>query len=356
MKNKYRKGFCPTLKTPICASDGLLVRIRPYMDVIESDNLIFLCNLSEKYGSGIMELTNRGSLQIRGIKEVYYQYFVKEILRKEITKKVFKNNLNLVINPFWKLGDKNFKIYNILAKLKVSNLPAKFGLTIDLGKHSYLRDIYSDIRIENSDNNKILVRADGSSRGKIVKFEDVESFVLEIIKWFLNFKKKNTCRMSELLLEKKLPEEWCQNKPSDNCYKISPGNIKLGQILGIKLGRFSANNLKNLLIKCSTPRVRFTPYKMIILEKVSNITDYNFIMTKNDPLLNLSACSGKNFCVNSTLDTFDLAYKIKDYTNLNVHVAGCEKKCGTTKKTQIILSGSKNSINVFDLRKKKKIL
>lgn len=353
MKNKYRKGFCPTLKKPIRASDGLLVRIRPYMDVIESDNLIFLCNLAEKYGSGIMELTNRGSLQIRGIKDIYHQNFVKEILRKEFINKTVKNYLNILINPFWEHKDKNFKIYNILAKLKISDLPPKFAITIDLGKSSYLRDIYADIRIENSDNKKILVRAEGSSRGKIVKLEDVESFVLEIIKWFLNNKKQNTNKMSELLLKKKLPKEWCQTEPLNKCDKIFPSNNKLGQILGVKLGRFTANNLKKLLLKCSTPRVRLTPHKMIILEKVRNITDENFIIKKNDPFLSLSACSGKNFCVNSTLNTFDLANKIKDLTNLNVHIAGCEKNCGITKQTQILLSDNKKSINVFDLRKKK---
>ena len=40
-------------------------------------------------------------------------------------------------------------------------------------------------------------------------------------------------------------------------------------------------NGKKLLLKCSTPRVRLTPHKMIILENVRNITDENFIINSN---------------------------------------------------------------------------
>ncbi len=354
MNKKYIKGFCPSLRRPIFASDGLLVRLRFILNTIESEKLISLCDLSRKYGSGLMELTNRGSLQIRGIKKINHENFIEKIFKNKILEHEDNGNINTLINPFWTYKDQNYKIYKTLAKHKVPNLPEKFGLLLDLGKTPCLKNVSGDIRIENSRNHKILVRAEGSEKGKIVNYNEINSFVLNMIEWFMINKKKSTNRMAELLLNKKLPNEWCQEKPIKKCHDIFPSNTKLGQIFGIKLGRFFAQDLKDLLSKSEAPRVRFTPFKMIILENVKNFNDANFISDRNDSFLNLSACSGKDYCTNSSINTFKLAKKIKGKTKLKVHITGCEKNCGITKETQILLSGTKNYINFFDFRSKKK--
>lgn len=355
IKTKYYKGFCPTLKTPIFAADGLLIRLRPYMDFLQTSKLISLCDLSEKYGSGIMELTNRGSIQIRGIKANKHKEFVKEIYEKKIIDRNENYNKNISINPFWNTKDKNFKIYNILAKLKLPKLPEKFGFIIDIGKLATLRDISADIRIESTDNNEILVLAEGSEKGKIVKLHKIGSFLFEMVKWFLENKNQNIKRMTDLLSIKRLPESWSQTKQIRKKKKIFPKNTRIGQILGFKLGRFEAKKIKKLLFINSPSTVRFTPFKMIILENVSNVVDKNFIISKQDPLLNISACSGKNFCLNSSINTFKLAKKIKKYTNSKVHVTGCEKNCGLNKDTKILLSGSKNKIEFINNKSKKLI-
>ena len=350
MKNKNIRGFCPTLKKPIISEDGLLVRFRPFMNSLNSDDLISLCDLSEKYGSGVMELTTRGSLQIRGIKRSTFQKIVNEILDMNIFGQEIDNNSNIIINPFWNYKDENFKIYNFLSKYNLSNLPGKFGFVIDLGNRSCLKNIPGDIRFENSDNNKILVRADGSDSGKALNINEVKSFVSNLIKWFVNNKKENINRMSELLRMKKLPQEWCESKSISKSYNILPGNCDMGQIFGIKLGRFLAKNLKNLLLRSLSPKVRFTPLKMFLLEQVKNLYDKNFICTTNDPFLNLSACSGKNYCSSSLIDTYKLANKIKEKTKLKVHISGCEKNCGVTKDTQILLSGRRDFVKFQDFR------
>ena len=102
------------------------------MNSLNSDDLISLCDLSEKYGSGIMELTTRGSLQIRGIKRSTFQKIVNEILDMNIFGQEIDNNSNIIINPFWNYKDENFKIYNFLSKYNLSNLPGKFGFVIRL--------------------------------------------------------------------------------------------------------------------------------------------------------------------------------------------------------------------------------
>ena len=359
MKTKLIKGFCPSLEEPIKASDGLLFRIRPHMDYLDIEKLVYLCNLSIKYGSGIMELTNRGSIQIRGIREKYHKFFLNQILTKKIVKKkISVLSSNIIINPLWEHNDQNYKVYNKIIQLEsqLPKLPNKFGFIIDLGKKLSLKNVSADIRVESASNQKILIRADGASKGKIIQLSDLDSFVLEIVNWFIENKEKNINRMSELLAKKKLPNKWTQNKPICSVYKFLPKNSKIGQILGIKLGRFKAKDLKCLVLNSKASRIRFTPFKMIVLEKAFNIKDKEFIFKADEPLLNISACSGINFCSSATIDTFKLAKKIKNPLNKKIHIAGCKKNCGTNRNTEIVLSGNDSRVDVSNNFKKKKNL
>lgn len=358
MKTKFEKGFCPSLRTPIEASDGLLLRIRPNMDYLSNQKLISLCNLSMNFGSGIMELTNRGSIQIRGIKKYNHEVFLNQIFKKGIiNEQISAYNSNVIINPFWENNDHNCMIYDKIIRLqkKLPSLPNKFGFVVDLGQRLMLKNISADIRIERAQEEQFLIRADGSTKGKIVKLKDINKFILEMIDWFLVNKNKDMKRMSELTSKRKLPSDWTKDESIDSFFNCLPQNSKIGQILGIKLGRFKAKDLKKLIVKCKSPRIRFTPFKMIVLEGVSNIKDRKFIYNKKEPILNLSACSGKKFCSSASIDTFKIAKLIKNQSNKKIHIAGCKKKCGTNKDTEIIFTGNEGFIDVFDNIKKKTI-
>ncbi|RUW58739.1 precorrin-3B synthase [Mesorhizobium sp. M7A.F.Ca.US.008.03.1.1] len=67
-----RRGACPALSAPMQTGDGLLVRLNPVTGGPSSGGLspkllIGLCESALRHGNGIMEVTARGSLQIRGL-------------------------------------------------------------------------------------------------------------------------------------------------------------------------------------------------------------------------------------------------------------------------------------------------
>ncbi|MBA3449098.1 MAG: precorrin-3B synthase [Pseudaminobacter sp.] len=62
-----RRGACPALSAPMQTGDGLLVRLNPVAGGVSPNALIGLCESASHYGNGIMEVTARGSLQIRGL-------------------------------------------------------------------------------------------------------------------------------------------------------------------------------------------------------------------------------------------------------------------------------------------------
>ncbi|TIR85035.1 MAG: precorrin-3B synthase, partial [Mesorhizobium sp.] len=62
-----RRGACPALSAPMQTGDGLLVRLNPVPGGLAPKSLIGLCESALRHGNGIMEVTARGSLQIRGL-------------------------------------------------------------------------------------------------------------------------------------------------------------------------------------------------------------------------------------------------------------------------------------------------
>ncbi|TIV30199.1 MAG: precorrin-3B synthase, partial [Mesorhizobium sp.] len=62
-----RRGACPALSAPMQTGDGLMVRLNPVTGGLAPNLLIRLGESALRHGNGIMEVTARGSLQIRGL-------------------------------------------------------------------------------------------------------------------------------------------------------------------------------------------------------------------------------------------------------------------------------------------------
>src|SRR5262245_55955941 len=64
-----RRGSCPSLSQPMPTGDGLLARITPTGATISCAAFAALCAAAHSCGNGIIEVTSRGSIQIRGLTE-----------------------------------------------------------------------------------------------------------------------------------------------------------------------------------------------------------------------------------------------------------------------------------------------
>ncbi|RWE22221.1 precorrin-3B synthase, partial [Mesorhizobium sp.] len=74
-----RRGACPALSAPMRTGDGLLVRLNPVAGGLALKALIGLCESALRHGNGIMEVTARGSLQIRGLTADSAQLLAAEV-------------------------------------------------------------------------------------------------------------------------------------------------------------------------------------------------------------------------------------------------------------------------------------
>ena len=62
-----RRGACPTLRTPMPTGDGLLARIRVAGARVTPHQLAKIAGLADRHGNGLVEITARGNLQVRGL-------------------------------------------------------------------------------------------------------------------------------------------------------------------------------------------------------------------------------------------------------------------------------------------------
>src|SRR3982074_771363 len=82
MKSSVR-GACPSIAAPMQTGDGLLVRLIP-VEPMDIDKLCILCTAAEEHGNGIIEITQRGGLQLGGLREAPVSVLANIIAALEI--------------------------------------------------------------------------------------------------------------------------------------------------------------------------------------------------------------------------------------------------------------------------------
>ena len=78
MSKAFARGACPGLSAPMQTGDGLLARLVP-AGPIPLDAFIGLCEAARAHGNGIMEISARGSIQIRGLSSVSAPLFAEAV-------------------------------------------------------------------------------------------------------------------------------------------------------------------------------------------------------------------------------------------------------------------------------------
>lgn len=75
-----RRGVCPSLGQPMQTGDGLLARLRPASGGFAPSELAAIADAARRFGNGILEVTARGNLQIRGLRAETVAPFTDAVL------------------------------------------------------------------------------------------------------------------------------------------------------------------------------------------------------------------------------------------------------------------------------------
>lgn len=377
------KGWCPGAWQPMASGDGLVVRVRPPQGRLTWHQALRLSRLAQVYGMGILELSNRANVQLRGVQPENHGALLKALAGCGLLDVDARSERlrNVVIDPFHQPGDGVHALGLALQQALLSAngldaLPAKFGWAIDGGHTEWLQNVSADIRIERSTGSAAptwQVRPDGLPWALATATpDDAVKAGLALARWFSQRcqQRKNQGlrpgRLSDCAQEigmhldshhhtapaawpPGLPPgaAWVAAAPRESTSGARPGWFpEVGWLVAVPLGRVSAaawGRLVRVLRQGGGARgLRVTPWRMVLIECT---TDENalrsmwsdagldnmahWVTDASDARLRVSACAGAPGCTQAHTATQALALACAPHVpeGAHLHVSGCAKGC-----------------------------
>ncbi|MGV2066117.1 precorrin-3B synthase [Agrobacterium sp. 22-226-1] len=148
-----RRGLCPALSAPMRTGDGFLSRIAFEADIDPRD-IVVLCQLAERHGNGLIDITARGSMQFRGLTPESAGALEKDVLALDLP---LRAGLAVETSPLAGRDDAEIanggplaeKIRKEAYRLALhEKLAAKMSVVIDGGGRLSMEDLLADIRLK----------------------------------------------------------------------------------------------------------------------------------------------------------------------------------------------------------------
>jgi precorrin-3B synthase len=350
------KGWCPGALRPMLSGDGLVVRVRPHGGRLDAKQAAGIADLAAHYGNGLIDLTSRANLQIRGVSDTGHLLLLDGLAQLGLLDQDPETEArrSILVTPFWRDGDDTCSLAAELeGALAVSrlDLPTKFGFAVDDGKERVLAGAPADVRIERDIAGGLLVRADGANLGLSVSRGEAVNAALVLAEWFIRSggAKDGRGRMAaHIRAGAALSEALCGDaEPACVSAAPRPGLYPHGAMVGVAFGQVSDAALSHLATRAQA--LRMTPWRMMLLEGLHEMPcGAELITDADDPALRVIACSGAPRCREAHADTRVLAAALAPHVaaGARLHVSGCAKGCAHSGSASITLVATREG---FDL-------
>ncbi len=350
MKRPAAKGWCPGAYKPMMSGDGLVVRVRSAMARLTREQALGLCETAQTFGSGLIELTSRANLQIRGVSETDHEAVLERLATLGLLPDdpALESRRNMLVAPMWSEGDDTHRIATALIDrlADLPELPAKVGYAIDIDGAPQFSENSADFRFERTADGALILRADGASRGRPVTVATALDALLEMAEWFVKTGGPDNRRMARHVMLTALPAEWQAALPAAPAQPLSPGQTPLGAVFGAAFGQIEADKLISLITATQATAMRVTPWRLFLLEGAEIADTSHFISDAADPLLTTDACPGAPLCTAATVETREIARQLAPIANGPLHISGCAKGCARPRSCATTLVGRDGA---FDL-------
>jgi precorrin-3B synthase len=347
--------------------DGLLVRLIPHAP-IDIDKLCILCTAAEEHGNGIIEITQRGSLQIRGLREASATTFAHIIASLEIGA---DQGPPLVTSPLLGLDleepfDSTTLVSSVRNRLQqerpnLESLGPKVSVLIDGGGQLHLDAVSSDIRLVATSNSLFQLSLAGNARNAkhlgYVPAARAAATVEELLRRIAN--RGPTARARDLIRDQEVSKEIrlslgdrlidgpaADTRPfaeTVGVYRLSTGNVARG--FALPFGHTTAGALRRFAHAAAdngASSIRPAPGRSLLaiglspsavdkLDKSAVAVD--FVVDAHDPRRHVVACAGAPACASAELSTRQLAPEVARAirswagTSKIAHLSGCSKGC-----------------------------
>lgn len=343
------KGWCPGAHRPMMSGDGLVVRVRPFFGELSADQALGLCDLADQFGNGMLDLTSRANLQIRGVNEADHLTLLERLDDLGLIDEdpAIEAHRNILMPPDWTEGDLTHRLYKALLKtlLILPPLPDKMGFSIDTSDTACLAKGSADFRFELDAHGGLLLRADGVAEGRSVSEATAMDALVQMVAWFVQTGGPESGRMARHVPQVKLPETWTYASPREALGVPPLGATPDGTYLGAPFGKIASADLRALIAQNHDAHLRLLLDRTLFLKGVE-VADAPGFLTRPSRLMDVHACPGAPFCPQGTVATMDVAKALAKVTTGSLHVSGCAKGCALPRKSKTTLVGNNGQ---FDL-------
>jgi len=322
--------------------------------MIAADQLEALAHTATQYGSGTLELTGRGNVQLRGIKDTEAAQAVAGAVADagllpsathERVRNIVSSPLSGRVGPFVDVRPWVTELDRaIRSDPDLTRLPGRFLFSIDDGRGD-ISGLRADVGVHDRDGRAVLLLA-GRDTGVRLDHDDVVPSLIAVAQRFIAAR-GNAWRVGELedphaLLtdfivteqsSAEFPDHW---RPPVGWLVQDDGRVALGA--AVPLGVLTARQAE--FVAAIDAPVVITPWRSLLVcdldEGVADtslrvLAPMGLVFDENSPWLNVSACVGSPGCERSRADVrAEATHSVEvDATSGRVHYVGCERRCGS---------------------------
>ncbi len=343
------QGWCPGALRPMQSGDGLVVRVRPRLAHLSAAQALGLCDLADQHGAGLIDVTNRANLQLRGVLEASYPALLAGLQDGGLVDADAKTETrrNILVAPDWVERDlTEWLALELIARLEeLPDLPPKMGFAIDTGAAPVLADTPADFRIERGVSGRLILRAEGHALGlPLPDMREIDTLI-RLCWWFMHSGGPEAGRMAR----HKVPlPDWAigTEAPAPQAPPLRPGPHPMGAVHGTPFGQVRATDLAAAIRTTGASAIRVTPWRALLLLDASPGAQQGLEWDADSPLMRVDACAGAPLCPQASVETRALATALAPHVTGTLHISGCAKGCARPSSADLTLVGRDGA---FDL-------
>lgn len=344
---------CPALSAPMETGDGLLVRLLP-TGPIPLDAFIGLCAAARAHGNGVMEITARGSVQVRGLTPISAPLFVAQVAALDLD---ICEGVAVIADPLPDDPAALIDAHGLAAALRraiaaaMLVLAPKVSVVVDGGGRLGLDALFADIRLRalaTPEGPKLQLALAGDAASAtplgVLSVEEAVDTVLALLTSIAAVGPE--ARAADLLPAPNAGARVAttpQPRPQAiGRHPLKDHAVALG--LGLAFGQAQADELAELARLAQINGagwLRPAPDRALLLGPLSAASASamtqaaqarGFVVEAADPRRRIAACPGAPACAHGLIAARALAAEIARHVTLHgdgiaIHVSGCAKGC-----------------------------
>jgi precorrin-3B synthase len=369
-----RRGWCPDMLRPMETKDGLLVRIHPRGAVLSASQTQALAEGARLFGNGLIDLSSRGNIQIRGVTSDGHPRLVDMLMAAKLLEGVRNESpfRLTTVSPLAGIDPLDRIDASALAERieetgrSITGLHAKMSMVVDGGGAFPLDGIDADIRVVALSEARLafgVARPAGTEWVGVLASEDVAAAIGTIL-WAASGQRLRDLgdgQLTHLLRGLRLtPPEAPIVRPSPpRAGRFETGN-EAAFLLAPPYGRCQAGSLTNAASwseRFGRGEIRLSPFRALVIPFVSSAgceslamlaREAGFIVNEDDPRLVISTCPGMEGCARGSTSTHADADRIaqKLPAGISLHLSGCAKGCAHPASADLTLIGDDSAYQV----------